>query len=39
MESKSRQLSSSAGRSPKKIIVDDNIPDKPSPKKRAPANQ
>jgi len=39
MESKNAQLVSSAGRSPKKIIVDDNIPEKPSPKKRRPSNQ
>jgi hypothetical protein len=36
MESKNRQLSSSVDRSPKRIIVDDNIPGKPSPKKRHP---
>jgi hypothetical protein len=34
IESKNQRLSSSAGRSPKKIIVDDNVPEKPSPKKR-----
>ncbi len=39
IESKNRQLSSSTGRSPKKIIVDDNIPDKPSSKKRHVPNQ
>ena len=33
------QLVSSAGRSPKRVIVDDNIPDKPSPRKRRPSNQ
>ena len=33
------QLSSSAGRVPKRIIVDDNVPEKPSPKKRRPSNQ
>ena len=35
MESKNRQPSSLSGRAPKKIIVDDNIPEKPSPKKRS----
>src|SRR5580692_647958 len=39
MESKNAQLVSSAGRSPKRVIVDDNIPEKPSPKKRRPSNQ
>ncbi len=39
IESKNQQLSSSAGRSPKRIIVDDNIPEKPSPKKRRLATQ
>jgi hypothetical protein len=39
MESKNAQLASSAGRSPKRVIVDDNIPEKPSPKKRRPSNQ
>ena len=39
MESRNSQLASSAGRSPKKVIVDDNIPEKPSPKKRRPSNQ
>ncbi len=34
MESKNQRLSSSAGRAPKRIIVDDNVPEKPSPKKR-----
>lgn len=38
MESKNA-LVSSAGRSPKKVIVDDNIPEKPSPTKRRPSNQ
>jgi hypothetical protein len=38
LESKNQQLLSSAGRSPKRIIVDDNVPEKPSPKKR-PSNQ
>jgi hypothetical protein len=39
MESKNAQLVSSAGRSPKRVIVDDNIPEKPSPTKRHPSNQ
>ena len=39
IESKSPQLASSVGRSPKRVIVDDNIPEKPSPRKRHPANQ
>ena len=39
IESKSAQLVSSAGRSPKKVIVDDNIPDKPSPRKHHPSSQ
>ena len=39
MESKNAQLVSSAGRSPKRVIVDDNIPEKPSPRKRRPSNQ
>src|SRR5215470_13304638 len=39
MESKNARLVSSAGRSPKRVIVDDNIPEKPSPKKRGPSNQ
>jgi hypothetical protein len=39
MESKNTQLVSSAGRSPKRVIVDDNIPEKPSPKKHRPSNQ
>jgi len=38
IESKNPQLVSSAGRSPKRIIVDDNIPEKPSPRKRRPSN-
>lgn len=38
MERKNSQLLSSAGRSPKRIIVDDNIPEKPSPKKRRLSN-
>jgi len=33
------QLVSSAGRSPKRVIVDDNIPEKASPRKRRPSNQ
>jgi hypothetical protein len=39
IESKNPQLISSAGRSPKRIIVDDNIPEKPAPRKRRPSNQ
>ena len=39
MESKNAQLVSSAGRSPKRVIVDDNIPEKPLPRKRRPSNQ
>jgi hypothetical protein len=39
MESKNAQLVSSAGRSPKSVIVDDNIPEKLSPRKRPPSNQ
>jgi len=39
MESKNAQLVSSAGQSPKRVIVDDNIPEKPSPTKRRPSNQ
>jgi hypothetical protein len=39
IESKNPQLVSSTGRSPKRIVVDDNIPEKPSPKKRRPSNQ
>lgn len=39
LESKNPQLLSSAGRSPKRIIVDDNMPEKPSPKRRRPSNQ
>jgi hypothetical protein len=39
MEGKNAQLVSSAGRSPKRVIVDDNIPEKPSPRKRRPSNQ
>jgi hypothetical protein len=39
MESKNAPLVSSAGRPLKRVIVDDNVPEKPSPKKRRPANQ
>ena len=39
MESKNAQLVSSAGRSPKRVIVDDTIPEKPSPRKRRSSNQ
>ncbi len=39
IESKNRRLSSSAGGSPKKIIVDDNVPERPLPKKRHLSNQ
>lgn len=39
IESKNPQLVSSAGRSPKRIIVDDNIPEKPSPRRRRPSKQ
>jgi len=39
MESKNAQLVSSAGQSPKRVIVDDNIPEKPSPRKRRSSNQ
>ena len=39
MESKNAQLVSSAGRSPKRVIVDDTIPENPSPRKRRPSNQ
>jgi hypothetical protein len=39
IESKNPPLVSSAGRYPKRIIVDDNIPEKPSPRKRRPSNQ
>ena len=38
MESKNGQLVSSAGR-PKKVIVDDTLPEKPSPAKRRVSNQ
>ena len=39
MESKNAQRVSPAGQPPKRVIVDDNIPEKPSPKKRRPSNQ
>jgi hypothetical protein len=39
MESKNAQLVSSAGRSPKRVIVDENIPETSSPRKRRPSNQ
>lgn len=39
IESKNPQLVSSASRCPKKVIVYDNIPQKPSPKKIHPASQ
>lgn len=39
MESRNAQLVSSAGRAPKKVIVDDTLPEKPSPAKRRPSNQ
>ena len=39
MESKNARLVSSASRSPKRVIVDDNIPEKPSPRKHDPSNQ
>lgn len=39
MESKNGQLVSAAGHLPKKIIVDDTLPEKPSPTKRRPSNQ
>jgi hypothetical protein len=39
MESKNAQLESSAGRSPKRVIVDDNAPERPSPRKHRPSNQ
>ena len=39
MESSNPQLVSSTGRSPKKVIVDDNIPEKPSPRKHRPSSQ
>lgn len=39
MESKNGQLVSSAGRPPKKVIVDDTLPEKPLPSKRRVSNQ
>jgi hypothetical protein len=39
IESKNVQQVSSAGRSPKRIIVDDNVPEKPSPRKHLPSSQ
>ena len=39
IESKNSQLVSSTGTFPKRIIVDDTVPEKPSPKKRRPSNQ
>lgn len=39
MDSKNGQLVSSAGRLPKKVIVDDTIPEKPSPAKRRSSNR
>jgi hypothetical protein len=39
MESKNAQLVSSADRSLKRVIVDDNIPEKSSSRKRRPSNQ
>jgi hypothetical protein len=39
IESKNPQLLSSTGRSPKRVIVDEDIPEKPSPKQRSPSNQ
>jgi len=39
IESKNPQLVSTAGRSPKRVIVDDNITEKPSPRKRHPSSQ
>lgn len=39
MDSKNGSLMSSAGRLPKKVIVDDNVPEKPSPRKRGSSNQ
>lgn len=37
-ESKHPELLSSAGHLPKKIIIDDNVPDKPVRKRRSPSN-
>ena len=39
IESKNAQPVSSAGRSPKRIIVDDNVPVKPSPRKHLQSSQ
>jgi hypothetical protein len=39
IESKSPRLVSSAGRSPKRVIVDDNVPQKPLPGKHHASNQ
>lgn len=39
IESKNAQLVSSAGQSPKRVVVDDNIPEKPAPRKRHPSSQ
>lgn len=39
IEKNNPQLDSSAGRPVKRIIVDDTIPEKPSPRKRRPSNQ
>jgi hypothetical protein len=39
IESNNPQLMSSAGQSPKRIVVDDTVPEKPSPRKRRPSNQ
>jgi hypothetical protein len=39
MESRNAPLVSSAGRTPKKVIVDDTIPEKPSSTKRRGSNQ
>jgi predicted PurR-regulated permease PerM len=39
IESKNSRLLSSAGRPPKKIIVDDNMPEKPAVKRHRPSNQ
>ena len=39
IESKNSQLASTTGQSPKRVIVDDNIPEKPSPRRHRPTNQ
>lgn len=39
MESKNARLLSSAARPPKRVVVDDNSPERPSPRKRSPSNQ